>query len=135
MDWNVALDPTGGPESTEKMSLDASIIVNASLNEFYKQPIYYILGHFSKFILPGAYRIQAKVKQETTDPWSEECYSSISSKFDNNINIDLTKRELPNPTTTKSPFPTRIPDPPSTTVLALAASNPDGSHSIVTYNP
>lgn len=124
----MALDTSGGPESTQDMKLDAGIIINATLDEFYKQPIYYVLGHFSKFILPGAYRVQALIRQETTDPWTEECFSTSSS-------INTKEPQLPQATTTARPFPTRKPDPPSETVLVLAASNPDGSHSIVTYNP
>jgi len=41
---------------------DAAIVVNPSQDEFFKQPIYYGLAHFSKFVPPESYRIELKVK-------------------------------------------------------------------------
>ncbi|VDN00299.1 unnamed protein product [Onchocerca ochengi] len=55
-DWNLCLDLKGGPNFA-KNYVDAPIIVNATADEFYKQPMFYILGHFSKFIPPGSVRI------------------------------------------------------------------------------
>lgn len=49
IDWNIALDMTGGPNWI-KNNVDAPIIVNATADEFYKQPIFYVLGHFSKYV-------------------------------------------------------------------------------------
>lgn len=48
LDWNLALDTAGGPNFN--LPTDAAIIVNATSNEFYKNPIFYALGNFSKFI-------------------------------------------------------------------------------------
>ncbi|XP_017772244.1 PREDICTED: glucosylceramidase-like [Nicrophorus vespilloides] len=49
MDWNVALDLTGGPTYINN-NVDSPIIVNATNGEFFKQPMFYIMGHFSKFL-------------------------------------------------------------------------------------
>lgn len=49
IDWNMALDLQGGPNWLNRF-VDSPIIVNASANTFYKQPTYYIMGHFSKLI-------------------------------------------------------------------------------------
>lgn len=41
-------------------TIEAAIILNTTTNnEFYKQPIFYVLGHFSKFIPPGSVRIES----------------------------------------------------------------------------
>ncbi|XP_066249283.1 lysosomal acid glucosylceramidase-like [Euwallacea similis] len=56
IDWNMALSETGGPNWVENET-DAPIIVNGDDDEFYKQPMFYALGHFSKFIVPGSVRI------------------------------------------------------------------------------
>lgn len=56
IDWNLALDLQGGP-NWAKNFVDSPIIVNATSDEFYKQPMYYALGHFSKFLPPGSRRI------------------------------------------------------------------------------
>ena len=44
-DWNLALDLEGGPNWVSNF-VDSPVIVNASLNEFYKQPSFYAMGHF-----------------------------------------------------------------------------------------
>lgn len=56
IDWNLALDESGGP-NWAKNFVDSSIIVSAKNDEFYKQPMFYHIGHFSKFIIPGSVRI------------------------------------------------------------------------------
>lgn len=60
IDWNLLLDSNGGPNYANNV-LDAPIIVNENFTELYKQPMYYVMAHFSKFILPDSYRIEAKV--------------------------------------------------------------------------
>lgn len=55
-DWNMALDVTGGPTYTENYC-DAAVIVNATGQEFYKQPMFYAIGHFSKFVPENSRRI------------------------------------------------------------------------------
>ncbi|CAG9854468.1 unnamed protein product [Phyllotreta striolata] len=56
IDWNLALDMQGGP-NVYKNFVDAPIIVDSANNVFYKQPMYYVLGHFSKFVPPDSVRI------------------------------------------------------------------------------
>jgi glucosylceramidase len=56
IDWNLALSPQGGPTWARNF-VDAAIIVNTTANEFYKQPMFYALGHFAKFLPEGSVRI------------------------------------------------------------------------------
>ncbi|KAK7070253.1 hypothetical protein SK128_023713 [Halocaridina rubra] len=60
VDWNMALDPIGGPNWVDNF-VDSPIVVNATADEFYKQPTYYVMGHFSKFIQEGAIRVFSSV--------------------------------------------------------------------------
>ncbi|CAG2120816.1 unnamed protein product, partial [Medioppia subpectinata] len=53
VDWNLALDTRGGPNWVNNF-VDAPIIVNATAREYYKQPSFYSIAHFSKFLPPGA---------------------------------------------------------------------------------
>lgn len=55
VDWNIALDAAGGP-NWQNVNLDAAIIVNPEADEFYKQPTYYAMQHFSRFIERGSVR-------------------------------------------------------------------------------
>ncbi|KAJ6224378.1 hypothetical protein RDWZM_002923 [Blomia tropicalis] len=58
IDWNIALDVTGGP-NWAKNNVKAPIIVNVTDSgaEYYKEPFFYGLGHFSKFLVPESVRV------------------------------------------------------------------------------
>ncbi|KAJ8924253.1 hypothetical protein NQ315_007045 [Exocentrus adspersus] len=66
VDWNMVLDETGGPTYINN-TVDSPILVNATSKEFYKQPMFYALGHFSKFVIPGSVRIEASVGEDLED--------------------------------------------------------------------
>ncbi|WAM33785.1 glycoside hydrolase family 30 protein [Caldicellulosiruptor morganii] len=53
MDWNMVLDTMGGPNHVGNFC-DAPIIVDTKSKLIYYQNAYYYIGHFSKFIKPGA---------------------------------------------------------------------------------
>lgn len=44
-DWNLALDPTGGPNWVKNF-VDSPIVVDAKRDVFYKQPSFYSMAHF-----------------------------------------------------------------------------------------
>ncbi|KAH8041158.1 hypothetical protein HPB51_013818 [Rhipicephalus microplus] len=66
-DWNLALDTEGGPNWVSNF-VDSPIIVNASAQEFYKQPMYYALAHFSKALPRGTVRIDSQLQQPSPEP-------------------------------------------------------------------
>jgi len=53
MDWNIVLDTIGGPNHVGNFC-DAPIIVDKDQKRIYYQNAYCYIGHFSKFIKPGA---------------------------------------------------------------------------------
>ncbi|KAM3959508.1 lysosomal acid glucosylceramidase-like [Aphomia sociella] len=57
LDWNMCLNKEGGPNWTGNR-VDSPIIVDAETGEFLKQPMFYALGHFSKFLPRGSRRIE-----------------------------------------------------------------------------
>ncbi|KAG7379404.1 hypothetical protein PHYPSEUDO_008666 [Phytophthora pseudosyringae] len=66
VDWNLYLATDGGPNWAKNM-VDAPILIDEQDGaEFYKQPMFYIMGHFSKFVPPGSKRIEFP-KTETLD--------------------------------------------------------------------
>jgi len=65
-DWNLVLDTQGGPNWVKNF-VDAPIIVDPSKNEYYRQPSYYALGHFSKFLAPGSVRIESTVRSSVNN--------------------------------------------------------------------
>ncbi len=56
VDWNMVLNEEGGPNHVENYC-DAPIIVDTETEKIHYQTPYYYLGHFSKYIKPGAVRI------------------------------------------------------------------------------
>ncbi|KAI4467345.1 glucosylceramidase [Holotrichia oblita] len=66
IDWNMALNPGGGPTFLNNV-VDSPIVVNGSANEFYKQPMYYAMGHFSKFVPRDSVRIESS---QSSKVWS-----------------------------------------------------------------
>nr|WP_320154013.1 glycoside hydrolase family 30 protein [uncultured Draconibacterium sp.] len=56
VDWNILLDETGGPNHVANFCY-APVIGNTVTGELIYMSSYYYLGHFSKFIRPGAQRI------------------------------------------------------------------------------
>ncbi|GAB9477345.1 putative glucosylceramidase 3 [Globisporangium polare] len=67
-DWNLVLDTNGGP-NWAKNFVDAPILVDeVGGKEFYKQPMYYVMGHFSKFVPAGSTRFDFP---KAKDKWSD----------------------------------------------------------------
>lgn len=64
VDWNMVLDMKGGP-SWAGTVVDAPVHVSDDGKEYYKLPLYYAMGHFSKFLVPDSVRINAAVKHDT----------------------------------------------------------------------
>ncbi|KAG0728246.1 putative glucosylceramidase 3 [Chionoecetes opilio] len=62
VDWNMALDTNGGPNWAHNF-VDSPIIINEKSGEFYKQPMFYAMGHFSKFVAPGDRLISSAVSE------------------------------------------------------------------------
>ncbi|MCW3061139.1 MAG: glycosyl hydrolase [Capsulimonas sp.] len=56
VDWNVLLDQRGGPNHQNNFCC-APIMADIQTGEIHYLPSYYYLGHFSKFIRPGARRV------------------------------------------------------------------------------
>ena len=63
-DWNVLLDETGGPNHVGNFCF-APIIGDTKAGKLIYTNAYYYIGHFSKFIRPGARRISTT----TTRDW------------------------------------------------------------------
>ena len=55
-DWNILLDETGGPNHVQNLCF-APLHANTKTGELYYLNSFYYIGHFSKFIRPGAKRI------------------------------------------------------------------------------
>jgi glucosylceramidase len=58
IDWNIALDQEGGPNHVGNFC-DAPVIVDTKTLAVSYQSSYYYIGHFSRFVHPGAVRIES----------------------------------------------------------------------------
>nr|XP_040020713.1 lysosomal acid glucosylceramidase [Gasterosteus aculeatus aculeatus] len=63
-DWNLALDQSGGPNWVKNF-VDSPVIVDAQRDVFYKQPHFYSMAHFSKFLWEGSQRVGVSASQTT----------------------------------------------------------------------
>lgn len=64
IDWNMALDMKGGPNWSGNQ-VDSPILVDAENKQFYKQPMYYALAHFSRFMKAGSVRVGTERRDST----------------------------------------------------------------------
>jgi len=58
IDWNLALDLQGGPNHADNFC-DAPVLVDTQAQKAHYQSSYYYVGHFSRFVKPGAQRLGA----------------------------------------------------------------------------
>ena len=56
----------GGP-NWKDFAADSPIIVNAEADEFYKQPMFYALGHISRFMPEDSIRINITAESDILD--------------------------------------------------------------------
>jgi len=62
-DWNVLLDETGGPNHVGNFCF-APLIADTKAGKLLYTNAYYYIGHFSKFIRPGARRVAATANRD-----------------------------------------------------------------------
>ena len=62
-DWNVLLDETGGPNHVGNFCF-APIIADTRTGQLLYTNAYYYIGHFSKFVRPGAQRVAATANRD-----------------------------------------------------------------------
>ncbi len=56
IDWNLFLDDTGGPNHVNNLC-SSPVMIKIFHEELIKNPSYYYIGHFSKYIKPGAIQL------------------------------------------------------------------------------
>ncbi len=80
VDWNYALNMEGGSSWADDDRLSSPIYVNSTAKEYQKEPIFYIMGHFSKFLAPDSVRVEAKMQSNI-----DKLYSTAFERPDNQI--------------------------------------------------
>jgi glucosylceramidase len=65
IDWNFALDMQGGPNHVNNFC-DAALLVDTTSGELHFGSSYYYIGHFSRFIKPGAKRLGFSINSYMT---------------------------------------------------------------------
>ncbi|TMS39130.1 hypothetical protein L596_005703 [Steinernema carpocapsae] len=61
VDWNRALNMEGRPNWVQNF-VDSPVLVNSGKQEFYLQPMYYVLAHFNKYVKKGMVMDEAKLQ-------------------------------------------------------------------------
>ena len=65
-DWNILLDERGGPNHVQNFCF-APIHGDTKTGELTYTPTYYYIGHFSKFVKPGALRVSTAASRTTIE--------------------------------------------------------------------
>ncbi len=60
IDWNLFLDETGGPNHVNNLC-DAPIIIDIFPEKLILESSYYYIGQISKYVKPGAFRVEAAI--------------------------------------------------------------------------
>jgi glucosylceramidase len=68
-DWNILLDERGGPNHVQNFCF-APVHADTKTGDLIYTPTYYYIGHFSKFIKPGALRISTTTSRSTLESTS-----------------------------------------------------------------
>ena len=58
---------TTGPNHVDDVGDDAPVIVDSVLGRVRFQPMFYYIGHFSRFLPPGSTKIEAQLHQSAAD--------------------------------------------------------------------
>ncbi|RLN54415.1 hypothetical protein BBJ28_00007794, partial [Nothophytophthora sp. Chile5] len=94
VDWNLLLDHKGGPNHLGN-NCDAPIILTESGSDFYIQPMYYFIQHFSKYIPVGSRRVKTQVAAHFAQPGDAQLYIDYPSML---AACDGSSRQKWNPT-------------------------------------
>lgn len=84
IDWNMVLDTQGGPNWFKNWCV-APVIVNPEKDEVYFTPLYYVMSHFSKFIRPGAQKIEFSLEWKSKENSKLETMNRIEATAVENI--------------------------------------------------
>lgn len=63
IDWNLALNTSGGPTWTDNW-LDAPMLVEPERDRYLKSPMYYALGHVSRFVKADSHILASQVRAD-----------------------------------------------------------------------
>jgi glucosylceramidase len=66
IDWNLLLDTTGGPNHVGNLC-SAPILADAKADSLLHQSSFYYLGHFARFIRPGAVRVLCAASRQALE--------------------------------------------------------------------
>jgi len=92
-DWNILLDERGGPNHVQNFCF-APIHADTKTGELTFTPTYYYIGHFSKFIKPGAFRVSTTSSRSSLESTSfknkdGKIITVVMNKTDNTIGYKL----------------------------------------------
>jgi glucosylceramidase len=64
--WNLALDQDHGPKNNGCQDCRGVVTINSNTGSITRNVEYYSIGHFSKFVKPGAFRISSTSFESST---------------------------------------------------------------------
>ncbi|CAG2165933.1 unnamed protein product [Oppiella nova] len=134
VEWNMALDMDAGPRWNEKKGYGGTLNIDPAKGEAYKQPSFYTIGHFSKFLSPDSVRIGYTVDKTIANfsavvvqrPDNQTVLVALNARADD---IVLTIQESSRKVSHPCPVPYSTPPNPS-----LVVQRPDNQTVLVALN-
>jgi O-glycosyl hydrolase len=142
IDWNLMLDKSGGPLHIgptvgDLFGSDSMLIVDEEAGVLHPQVFYYYMGHFSKFVPEGSYRISANISFPTTSlPFAFVFCGASPAQGEELVRVGLGKTMVPpfsqgaaNATTFES---VSFVDPNNTVVMVVMNRGDDAMNYTIT---
>ena len=79
IDWNLVLDKNGGPNHVNNFCA-APVMVDATTEEVYVTPLYYVMAHFSRYLQPGDRIVQVSTASPGLD--ADDFHATAAIKQD-----------------------------------------------------
>lgn len=96
LDWNLALNMEGGPTWSGNF-LDAAMLVDERQRVYYKNPMFYAIGHVSRFVRAQSHVLDTQVhrrRNEACDAALASCWQMIDEKEEQTSDLLAVASEL-----------------------------------------
>jgi glucosylceramidase len=97
--WNIALDENHGPHQGGCGDCDGTVTINSQTKDVTYTSQYYALGHFSRFVLPGAVRIASNAARGDGSTTPVQTSAFVNKDHSTAVVVNNTSKTTPEPVT------------------------------------
>lgn len=94
IDWNIVLDRQGGPNHVNNFCA-APVMVDTATGEAHVTPLYYVMAHFSRYLMPGDRIVQVTAPPQGQEPHG--LHATAALRKDGKTLVLIAYNETPRP--------------------------------------